>query len=205
MFGAYHYPSRQKLRFLLSNLITRLVSEQFAKVLLLSKHFFQLDNQPWQKRRRHFLFGSEPLDWILAIQLESEPREFTRHGIDDPEFVHSEPGISSLLVFQINGFGKISILFDRQRRGIRSHDHGSKSIPFICLNPSLSPVPEIRPLLSRKQQVKVNEIVTDEFALEDCGVTSGRPWPRCTPLEILVLFCTANRPLLGIGSGQLNP
>ena len=30
--------------------------------LLLSKHFLQFDNQPWQKRRRHFLFGSEPLD-----------------------------------------------------------------------------------------------------------------------------------------------
>ena len=75
--------------------------EQFAKVLLLSKHFFQFDNQPWQKRRRHFLFGSEPLDWILAIQLECEPREFTRYGVDDPKFVHSQSGISSLLVFQI--------------------------------------------------------------------------------------------------------
>ena len=72
-----------------------------AKVLLLSKHFFEFDNQPWQKGRRHSLFDSEPLDWILALQLECEPREFTWYGIDDPEFVHSQPGISSLLVFQI--------------------------------------------------------------------------------------------------------
>jgi hypothetical protein len=58
-------------------------------------------------------------------------------------------------------------VLDRQRRGIRSQDHGSKFIPFICLNPSLSPVTEIRPLLSRNGKIKVNEIVTDEFTLED--------------------------------------
>jgi hypothetical protein len=69
--------------------------------MLLSKHFCQFDNQPWQNRGRHFLFGSELLDWILAVQLEREPSEFTRYRIDDPEFVHSQSGISFLLVFQI--------------------------------------------------------------------------------------------------------
>jgi hypothetical protein len=49
-------------------------------VLLLSKHFFPFDNQSWQKRGRHFLFGSKPLDWILAVQLECKPGEFTRYG-----------------------------------------------------------------------------------------------------------------------------